>query len=320
MVPPRRALHVIRELGFAELQAKLPRDEKYLTGILVRPAGADSFGWLPSGQPVHPGDDVLLYAIDKTDLEQLNALNKEFDRHYYPRHVGLHPDEDELIRTRLPSRGARVLEVCCGAGRITQHLVRDGNRVTGLDFNRHCLAAARRRDGALVDYLMGDATRLPFADGSFDVTCCLENGFGMLFAHALPTLAEMIRVTRAGARVLVGLREDAGQPDNLHRYHTCDGLLSVVRTFDAASVRALPGRVAADGGGAHRAARRHRRCGAPVGRPDLLPRARPRLRRSQLDREARDRLDRERELVGRAVVERDAQAVAVQGETGRSCA
>lgn len=239
MVPPRLALRAVRELSFAELEARLPRDEKYLTGILIRPAGTDAFGWLQPAQRVQPGDDVLLYAIDKTDVDQINALNKEFDRHYYPPQHGLSPDESELVRTRLPARDARVLEVCCGAGRITRHLVREGNRVAGLDFNRHCLAVARGRDGALVDYVLGDATALPFADGAFDITCCLENGFGVLFAHAPPTLAQMIRVTRAGGRVIVGLREQAGRPDNYHLYSTRNGLMSVARTFDAASVRTL---------------------------------------------------------------------------------
>lgn len=261
MVLPRLALRVTRELSFAELEARLPRDEKYLTGILIRPAGTDSFGWLESGQRVRPGDDVLLYAIDKTDVDQIGALNKEFDRHYYPRQSGLSSDESELVRTRFPARGARVLEVCCGAGRVTSHLVREGNRVVGLDFNRHCLAVARGRDGALVDYVLGDATALPFVDGAFDLTCCLENGFGVLFAHAPPTLAQMIRVTRAGGRVLVGLREQAGRPDNFHFYHTRNGLMSVARTFDAASVGALLEALPAVASG--RIARREDIAGAP---------------------------------------------------------
>lgn len=239
MVPPRLALRATRELSFAELEARLPRDEKYLTSIVIRPSGTDAFGWLQPGQRVRAGDDVLLYAIDKTDVDQISALNKEFDRHYYPRQSGLSPDERELVQARLPARGARVLEVCCGAGRITSHLVREGNRVTGLDFNRHCLATARARDGALVEYVLGDATNLPFADAAFDLTCCLENGFGVLFAHAAPTLAQMFRVTRPGGKVIVGLREQPGRPDNFHFYLTSNGLMSVARTFDAASVRAL---------------------------------------------------------------------------------
>lgn len=239
MIPPRLALRVLRELGFADLAARLPRDDRYLTGILIRPAGTDGFAWLHPEQRAQPGDDVLLYAIDKTDADQIGALNKEFDRHYYPRQSGLSPDEVELVATRVPAQGARVLEVCCGAGRITSHLVRDGNRVVGLDFNRHCLAVARARDGARVDYVLGDATRLPFADGGFDLTCCLENGFGVLFGYAPPTLAQMIRVTRPGGRVIVGLREQEGRPDNLHFYLTRNGLLSIAQTFDASSVGAL---------------------------------------------------------------------------------
>jgi hypothetical protein len=107
MIPPRLALRAIRELSVAELEARLPRDEKYLTGILIRPAGTDAFGWLQPSQRVQAGDDVLLYAIDKTDVDQINALNKEFDRHYYPPQRGLSSDESELVRTRFPPRDAR---------------------------------------------------------------------------------------------------------------------------------------------------------------------------------------------------------------------
>lgn len=166
----------------AELVARLPGEDRYLTAILFRPAGAEEFDWLPAGQTVRAGDDVLLYAIDRTDVEQLFALNKEFDRHFYPRQTELNPDESELIRTRLPPRGERVLEVCCGAGRITRHLPRTGNLVVGLDFNLPNLEVAQRRDGGRVRYVLGDATRLPFADASFSVACCLENSLGVLFS------------------------------------------------------------------------------------------------------------------------------------------
>lgn len=251
----------MRELGHLELRSLLPDDRRYLTAILVRPAGTTGFGWLPDGAAAHPGDDVLLYAIDRTDVVQIGALNKEFDRHYYPPQSGVQPDEEELIRTRLPARGARVLEVCCGAGRITTHLPREGNRVVGLDFNPHCLVAARERDGARVDYVLGDATHLPFADRCFDITCCLENGFGVLFGLAAPALVEMLRVTRPGGRVLLGLREQAGGNDRFHLYHTTDGLMSVARTFDEGSVRALLDGIPAEA--AARIAARTQRPGAP---------------------------------------------------------
>ena len=60
-------------------------------------------------------------------------------------------------------RGARVLDLCCGAGRHAIPLARRGCRVTGLDINPDLLAAARkatRRRGVRVELVCGDARRL----------------------------------------------------------------------------------------------------------------------------------------------------------------
>ena len=59
---------------------------------------------------------------------------------------------------------ARVLDVACGPGSLTQHLTGD---VTGLDASEAMLEIARERvPGA--GFVRGDALRLPFADGCFD--------------------------------------------------------------------------------------------------------------------------------------------------------
>jgi SAM-dependent methyltransferase len=240
-VPPvRRELRADREISYDELWTMVPwSDARYLSGILIRPAGADAFSWLADGQAARPGDELMLYTIDKQDVDQLVALNLEFDRGYYPRQSGIRPDERELIEARLPPGDGRILEICCGAGRITTHLVRDGNRVVGIDINRHCVEVARARDGDRPRYLVGDATRLPFADGSFDIGCCLENALGVLFSRAPTAVAELIRVTRPGGRVLLGFREQGGRADRFHMYQTANGHLSVAQTFDAASVDQL---------------------------------------------------------------------------------
>ena len=73
------------------------------------------------------------------------------------------------------------------------------------------LAVARRRaerEGA-VDFLQGDALKLPFADASFDIVTV---GYGLRnLASWEAGLAEMIRVSRPGGRLLV---LDFGKPDN----------------------------------------------------------------------------------------------------------
>jgi ubiquinone/menaquinone biosynthesis C-methylase UbiE len=59
---------------------------------------------------------------------------------------------------------ARTLDVACGTGYVTEHLV---GQVVGLDQSARMLAEARRRlpDGKFVQ---GDALSLPFRDGAFE--------------------------------------------------------------------------------------------------------------------------------------------------------
>lgn len=105
--------------------------------------------------------------------------------------------------------GSSVLEVGCGPATDTLALARlvgEQGRVTGLDFDPDMIELARERARAAgledrVDHLVGDATSLPFPDDTFDA-CRSERLFQHLHdpAHAL---AEMIRVTKPGGRIVV---------------------------------------------------------------------------------------------------------------------
>lgn len=104
------------------------------------------------------------------------------------------------------AQGARVLDVGCGVGgdvRAIAELVGKTGRVVGLDFAEAFLAEARRQsvDYPTVEYRLGDAHALPFADGAFDAVRS-ERVFQHL-AEPAAALAEMRRVTRAGGRVVV---------------------------------------------------------------------------------------------------------------------
>jgi SAM-dependent methyltransferase len=59
---------------------------------------------------------------------------------------------------------ARVLDIACGTGFLTQHL---GSDLTGLDQSEAMLKVARGRV-PWAEFVRGDAFRMPFAEDSFD--------------------------------------------------------------------------------------------------------------------------------------------------------
>jgi len=101
-----------------------------------------------------------------------------------------------------PVAGVRVLEVGCGAASCSRWLAGHGAQPVGVDLSAGMLGQARtaeRRTGRRVPLVQGDAARLPFADGSFDLAC---SAFGALpfVADSAAVLAEVARVLRPGGR------------------------------------------------------------------------------------------------------------------------
>jgi len=92
---------------------------------------------------------------------------------------------------------ARVLDVGCGAGFLSNHLAREGFEVTGLDASQASIDVATRHDGTgKARYLLGDAMSLPFADASFDVVCAMD--FLEHVEEPASVVAEIARVLRPG--------------------------------------------------------------------------------------------------------------------------
>ena len=104
--------------------------------------------------------------------------------------------------TGLP-HGGSALDVACGSGKLTAELARlagpDG-KVVGLDFSPQMLDIARR-EHPHIEFLEGDALRLPFEVGAFDGTTI---AFGLRnLADPVLGLAEMLRVLKPGGRAVV---------------------------------------------------------------------------------------------------------------------
>jgi demethylmenaquinone methyltransferase/2-methoxy-6-polyprenyl-1,4-benzoquinol methylase len=106
-----------------------------------------------------------------------------------------------LVSRATTPRGARALDVAAGTGLVSRALARAGrDRVVALDQSEAMIGEGRRRipggDGAAVSFVVGEADRLPFRDGSFDAVT-----FTYLLRYVDDpgaTLRELSRVLRDG--------------------------------------------------------------------------------------------------------------------------
>ncbi|HMJ72828.1 MAG TPA: methyltransferase domain-containing protein [Solirubrobacterales bacterium] len=98
--------------------------------------------------------------------------------------------------------GDRVLDVACGPGNFTRDFARAASDglVVGIDASAPMLDVAVRDTASdNVAYLRGDASALPFRDGSFDAICCFAALY--LIEEPMRALAEIVRVLAPGGRV-----------------------------------------------------------------------------------------------------------------------
>lgn len=96
--------------------------------------------------------------------------------------------------------GDVVLDLAAGTGTSSEPLADDGVRVVPCDFSVGMLEVGKDSRPDL-PFTAGDAVRLPFADASFDAVTI---SFGLRnVVDTTAALAEMLRVTRPGGRLVV---------------------------------------------------------------------------------------------------------------------
>ena len=119
--------------------------------------------------------------------------------------------EAKAVAERLRP-GCDVLEVAPGPGFFAVELAKQGAfKLTGLDVSRTLVEIAAenvRKAGVKIDFRLGNAAAMPFADESFDMTYCAAAFKN--FSEPVKALDEMYRVLRPGGEaVVVDLCKDA---------------------------------------------------------------------------------------------------------------
>jgi demethylmenaquinone methyltransferase / 2-methoxy-6-polyprenyl-1,4-benzoquinol methylase len=105
-----------------------------------------------------------------------------------------------VVRALDVRPGERVLDLAAGTGTSSEPLAAAGAHVVPADFSLGMLHVGKQRRPDL-QLTAGDATRLPFADASFDAVTI---SFGLRnVVDAAAGLREMLRVTRPGGRLVV---------------------------------------------------------------------------------------------------------------------
>lgn len=175
---------------------------------MIKTTASDGKGALASVvsfYDAHPiNKEQILHALESRGIS-LETLNEDILKEYDQDHYGGVEANDLLIEKAGIDGSHQVLDVCSGMGGPARYLAhRVGCRVTGLDLTESRVSAAIRltqltKLSHLVDFRLGNALEMPFADGRFDVVIGQE-----AWAHVpgKPRLiAECARVLKPGGKI-----------------------------------------------------------------------------------------------------------------------
>lgn len=134
------------------------------------------------------GSGITLAAKPNVDLAEIAKFSALANRWWDPNGPqaplhALNPARLAYVAARLPLRGARVLDVGCGGGLLSEAMARNGARVLGIDLSDelidiarlHRLEARQAGEALELDYRVQAVEALAASEaGSFDAITCME--------------------------------------------------------------------------------------------------------------------------------------------------
>jgi SAM-dependent methyltransferase len=145
-------------------------------------------------------------------MQELGMNEKVFTRpetvRHYATFTALYDKEEKILDTYYrggngPSQALDILDLGCGAGRITRVLHELGHRVIGADISLPLIQEARRLYPS-IPFELADAQALPYGDETFDHVWFSFNGLDFVYPTTarMRALREIWRVVRPGGRFI----------------------------------------------------------------------------------------------------------------------
>jgi 2-polyprenyl-6-hydroxyphenyl methylase / 3-demethylubiquinone-9 3-methyltransferase len=143
----------------------------------------------------------------QSELDKFNELAQRWWDEHGPQKAlhALNPVRLRYVAERIELEGARVLDLGCGGGLLSEALAKSGARVTGIDLAPDLVKIAklhRLESGVEVEYRLQSAESLAAeAPGSFDAVTCME-----MLEHVpdpASILAACATLLRPGGRLFV---------------------------------------------------------------------------------------------------------------------
>jgi demethylmenaquinone methyltransferase/2-methoxy-6-polyprenyl-1,4-benzoquinol methylase len=106
----------------------------------------------------------------------------------------------KVLKIIDPAKGMKILDIAAGPGSSSEPLYKAGAEVFSLDFSDGMLEQGRKARPYL-NFVKGDALKLPFKDNEFDVTT-ISFGLRNTKDYKL-ALREALRVTKEGGRMVI---------------------------------------------------------------------------------------------------------------------
>ncbi|NII10214.1 bifunctional 2-polyprenyl-6-hydroxyphenol methylase/3-demethylubiquinol 3-O-methyltransferase UbiG [Oleiagrimonas sp. C23AA] len=137
-------------------------------------------------------------------FEKLAARWWDPDGESRPLH-DLNPVRAQFVADRCTLKGARVTDVGCGGGLLSEALARAGADVVGIDMGQALIDVASlhlHESGLKVDYRVQSSAELAAAEPeSFDAVCCMELIEHVPDPQAL--LADLVAMLKPGGQLFV---------------------------------------------------------------------------------------------------------------------